>query len=229
MTTEIEKLEETALTLRNQATAIKVTNNLTRIQAAELGKIAKDLAAQITERHEVLIKLAHAAHKEAIRVRDIDLVPVNEVVKICRDSINAYDQEQQRLERIEQARLQKIEEERAAKERERLLNAAIKAKSEEKQETLLEQAEMVYVAPVTVAPTVAKTVQTSAGNITQAKEVTVSVANLKLFVTALCEQNPGALATILDVKVSGLKSFVKANGLEQYPGLSISHGTSVRF
>src|ERR1035441_620144 len=102
----IEKDVEKALTLKEQATALKVVDNSSRLKAAELGKMAKELAEQITDRHDKLIKMAHAAHKEAIRVMNIDLEPVNEVIKICKDEINTYDREQARLQAIETARLQ---------------------------------------------------------------------------------------------------------------------------
>ena len=225
----IEKELAGVPTLKDQANAIKVVDGVTRIQAAELGKMAKELIDKITLYHDDVVKKAHEAHKAALARKNADLKPVQEVVDICRKSINDYDAEVQRLERIEQQRLQKIEEEKAATERERLLNAAIKAKSEEKQEDLLERAEMVYAAPVTVAPTVAKTVQTASGNITQTKEVTCSVTNLKAFVSELIKSNPGALAQLIDVRPGPLKSFIKANGIERYAGLNITFGTSVRF
>lgn len=227
--TVIEKDLANVPTLKDQAIAIKVIDNVTRIQAAELGKTAKELIDKITLYHDDVVKKAHEAHKAALARKNADLKPVEEVVAICRKSINDYDAEVQRLERIEQARLQKIEEEKAAKERERLLNAAIKAKSEEKQEDLLERAENVYVAPVTVAPTVAKTVQTASGNITQAAELKITVIDLKAFVAELVKSNPGALAQIVDIKTAGTKSFIKTNGIEHYPGLKIERVTGVRF
>ena len=228
----IEKDLANVPTLKEQAMAIKVTDNVTRIQAAELGKMAKELVDKITLYHDDVVKKAHEAHKSALARKNADLKPAQEVIDMCRDNINTYDREQQRLERIEQDRLQKIADDNAEKERQKLLAQAIKAEEKgqtEKAEAKLEQAEMVYVAPVTVTPTVAKTVGTSAGNITQAKEVNVFVTDLKAFVTELMKSNAGALASIFDVKVSGLKNFVKTNGLDVYPGLNIVKTTGVRF
>jgi hypothetical protein len=226
------ELETKVTTMKEQVDVIVVGTVQSYALAGEMGKGLKELRSKIVDYFAPLKDAAHKAHKAITGKESEELKPLDDAITVLRNKMNAFNEEQKRLERIEQAGLQKIADDAAEAERQRLLKAAIKAEEkgkDEKAEELLEQAEMVYTAPVTVAPMVAKTVQTASGNITQAKEVTASVVNLKLFVTALCEQNPGALASILGVKAGPLKSFIKANGLEHYPGLSISHGTSVRF
>lgn len=229
----IEKeLGSTALTLKEQATAMVVKDVAGYTAAGELGKSIKDLRARIVDYFAPLKKAAHEAHKAITTKESGELKPVDEAIAILRDSMNTFSREQERL-RLEAQRKAEAEAKAAAdKEREKLLTQAVTAEEKgknDKAESLLERAENVYVAPVTVAPTVAKTVATTAGNITQAREVTATVTDIKLFLAAMIQQNPAALAGIVDIKVGPLKAFVKANGLEQYPGLSIQRGTGVRF
>lgn len=227
----IEKeLETTAITLKDQATAMVVKDVVTYAAAGELGKSIKELRAKIVDYFKPLKEAAHAAHKAVTTKEGEELKPVDEAINILRATMNAFNEEQKRLERIEQARLQAIADEEARKEREKLLHAAIKAEAAgkmEKAEEKLEQAEMVYSAPVTVAPTVAKTVATSSGNITQAKETIVGVTDMKAFIAELVKRNMNP--TMLEIKTSALKSWVNANGFETFPGISIQKTTGVRF
>jgi len=229
----IEKeLQTSALTLKEEATALKVVSLPTYQAAGELGKSLKDLEKKIIDYHKPIKQDIDALKKKALDREKSDLVPVQEAIQILRDSMNAWQREEERKRQEEERKARIAAEEVARKERERLEAQALKALEkgkEEKAEELLERAEDVYVAPVTVAPTVAKTVATAAGNITQAKEINVTVTDMLAFVTELVKSNPGAISSILDVKVSGLKAFVKSNGLERYAGLNIVKTTGVRF
>lgn len=227
----IEKeLEGKALSLKDQATAMTIVDVTSYAAAGELGKNIKELRAKIVDYFAPLKKAAHEAHKAIAAKEAGELKPVDEAINILRATMNSFNAEQERLRREEEARLRKEEEERAEKERQKLLNQAIKAEEKgqtEKAEEKLEQAEMVYAAPVTVAPTVAKTVSTDAGNITQAVEYQISVTDMKSFITELVKRN--MMPTMIEVKVAPLKAWVKANGFEQFPGLNINKTTGVRF
>lgn len=222
----------TAVSLKDQATAMKVVDVAGYTAAGELGKSLKELEKKVVYYFKPLKETAFAAHKAITAKESEELKPIKEAVQILRDSMNAYRREQERIRQEEERKARLAAEEDARKEREKLEAQALKAiekGKEEKAEDLLERAENVYVAPVTVAPTVAKTVQTSAGNITQAVETRITVTDLKAFISELVKSNPGALPSIVDVKTAGVKNFVKSSGLERYPGLSITRSTSVRF
>lgn len=227
-----QELQTKALSLKDQATAMTVKDVTQYAAAGELGKSMKELRAKIVDYFAPLKKAAHEAHKAITAKEGEELKPVDEAISILRDTMNTFTREQERIRQEEERKAREKAEEDARKEREKLETQALKALekgNEEKAETLLEKAEEVYVAPVTVAPTVAKTVATSAGNITQAKEIQVTVTDIKAFIAELVKSNPGALASIVDVRISGLKAFVKSNGLESFPGLSIIKTTGVRF
>lgn len=233
MDNNIEKeLIGSSLTLKEKATALKVLDLTTYQAAGELGKSLKDLEKKIIDYHKPIKQGIDTLKKQALDREKSDLVPVQEAIQILRDNMNAWQREQERIRQEEERKARIAAEEVARKERERLEAQALKALEkgkEEKAEQLLERAEDVYVAPVTVAPTVAKTVATSAGNITQAKETNVTVTDMVAFVKELVKTNPGAIQSILDVKVPGLKAFVKSNGLDRYAGLNIVKTTGVRF
>ena len=225
-----KELETTALTLKDQATAMVIRDVTTFAAAGELGKSIKDLRAKIVDYFAPIKKAAHDAHKAITAKESAELKPVDEAIAILRDTMNVFTREQERIRQEAERKARLAAEEDARKEREKLLAAAVKAEEkgkDERAEELLEQAEMVYAAPVTVAPTVAKTVATEAGNITQAVEYQISVTDMKAFIAELTKRN--LMPTMLEAKTAPLKAWVKANGFEQFPGLSINKTTGVRF
>lgn len=226
------ELEHAPVALINEVKAFKVIDTATYMEAGELGKTLKSEIKKREEYFEPMRIKAKASYDEVLKMKKDAISPLEAVVDILRSNMNTWQRAEEMKRQEEERKAREAAEELARKEREKLLAAAIKAEEKgqtEKAESKLEQAEMVYAAPVTVAPTVAKTVATSVGNITQAKEVQVTVTDIRAFIAELVKSNPGALASIIDVRVSGLKTFVKANGLEQYPGLSIVKTTGVRF
>jgi hypothetical protein len=90
---------------------------------------------------------------------------------------------------------------------------------------LLERAENVYVAPVTVAPKV-ETARFDGGNVGQVKELQVSVTDLKAFLFELVKRNMAP--TMVEVKAAPLKAWVKANGMQNFPGLAIVETVAAR-
>lgn len=227
----IEKeLEGKALTLKDQATSMVVLDVTGYAAAGELAKSIKELRVKIVDYFKSLKEAAHQAHKAITTKEAGELKPVDEAIQILRDMMNNFIREQERIRQEAEKKARLAAEEEARKEREKLLAQAIKAEEKgqnEKAEEKLEQAEMVYAAPVTVAPTVAKTVATEAGNITQAVELQITVSDMRAFIAALVAKN--IAPTMIEVKVAPLKAWVKANGLESFPGLNIVKTTGVRF
>jgi len=211
---------ETAMTLYEQALAIQVTDKPTYTAAGEFGKTLKDLERKIVDYFAPLKKAAHEAHKAITKRETDELSPVREAMDCVRRSMNKYlaDVEAARL-KAEEA-LRKEAEERARKEQERLLAQAAKAEEKglnDRAEELMEKAENVYVAPVTVERDV--TVKTDTVSLSAAMETEVSVTDLKAFLAGLVQRN--LAPTMIDVKMAPLKSWVKANAIKSFPGLAI--------
>lgn len=208
-------LEERSLTLYEQATSLTIVDQVSYAAAGEVGKALKALEKEITDFFEPLRISAKSAYDNVLKKKNDELAPVQEAMGIVRSTMNAYIQEQERIRREAERKAQAEAEEKARKERERLeaqAMAALAKGKDDKAETLIEKAEMVYAEPVTVAPTIEKTIKTvSGGNITQASELQVSVADLKVFLAELLKRN--MTPTMIDVKAGPLKAWTKANGL----------------
>lgn len=226
---DASELEQKSLTLYEQATALVVTDQQTYTSAGEVGKALKSLEKEITDYFAPMKKAAHDAHKSITKKESDELAPVKEAMDIVRKTMNVYIQEQDKIRQEAERKARIAAEEEARKERERLEKQALAAMEkgkDEKAESLMEQAEMVYAAPVTVAPTVDKTVRTESGNIVQARELQITVVDVKAFIAELVKRN--VAPTMIDIKAGPLKAWVKANAIVSFPGLHINQTVTVR-
>lgn len=222
-------LEAKCLTLYEQATALTICDQASYAAAGEVGKALKALEKEITDYFEPLRVAAKANYDTVLDKKKTELAPVQEAMDIVRKTMNVYVQEQDRIRKEAERKARIAAEEEARKERERLEKQALAAMEkgkDEKAESLMEQAELVYAAPVVVAPVVEKTVHTAAGNITQAKELQITVTDVKAFIAELAKRN--VAPTMIDIKAGPLKAWVKANAIESFPGLHINQTVSVR-
>ena len=217
----IEKeLKETALTLKGQALAVKVSDTTTYEAAGDLGKAMKDLRQKVVDYFKPLKDAAFKAHKAVTAKESEELKPIDEALEIVRSARDTYAREEERKRREAEAKLQREAEERAEKERQALLKKAEKAEvkgNTEKAAILQEAAENVYVPPVTVAKTVTSTV----------KELQITVTDPKAFIAELVKRN--MQPTMIQIQVAPLKAWVKANGIQSFPGLAIKETVSSRF
>lgn len=215
-----QEFEEQSLTLYEQALSLQVVDKATYTAAGEFVKPLKDLEKKILDHYAPMKKAAHEAHKAITAKETEDLKPVREAMDLVRKSMNKYLAEVEAARRKAEEALRREAEEKARKERERLLAQAEKAEAkgdEEKVEELLDRAENVYVAPVTVQADM--TVKGDGVSVSAAMETEVMVCDLKAFIAGLVQRN--LAPTMIEVKAAPLKSWVKANAIEAFPGLSI--------
>lgn len=174
MTETITKNEEVALTWADKAKALTITDSASYQVAANLKIDLATLRKAIIADNEAPKKAAAAAHKAACDHENKYLKPVQEAEAILVTSIKKWQDEQERLRRIEQARIEtearaaaeadrKRREEEAATirkaEEEAALNAAIASGSDEVAElppveAYIEPAP--YIPPPIAAPTYEK-------------------------------------------------------------------------
>jgi len=180
---ETEPVEEKALSIVDQAKAVKVTDPETYTAAGSLWKAIGDMIKEVKDTFDPICDAAHKAHKQAVEKRAKYLDPLTAAQKSVKGLMSAYDAEQERLRREEQARLEaiaraeeearrkaeaeRIEAERKAEE-ERLMAAAQAAEAAgdkqtadalaeaaiEVTEAAKEEVAAVVSEPVTVAPVV---------------------------------------------------------------------------
>ena len=147
LTQEARDITARALTIPEEAKALRIVDVMTYVRAGEVLTAIKDLRKQIDAAFDPIIQKAHAAHKEAISQKKKAEAPLVEAEGIIKPQIAAYEAEQERIRRAEEAR---IRAELAKAEEEARLQAAIEAEAagnKQEAEELLEE-------PVQVAPVV---------------------------------------------------------------------------
>jgi len=153
---QTEPVEEKALTIVDQAAAVKVTDSATYTAAGALWKAIGDMIKEVKETFDPICEAAHTAHKKAVEKRSKYLDPLTAAQKSVKQLMGAYDAEQERTRLAEQRRLEEIA--RKAAEEQALMDA-IAAEEEAKangatQEEAAQEAEAVIAQPVYVAPVV---------------------------------------------------------------------------
>jgi hypothetical protein len=135
-----------------KANAMVIASQQDRTTAGDIIREAKRRAAAVIASFDESVKAAYAAHKAATAHRAKFLEPLEQLEKILKAKVVAYDQEQARL-RAEAERKARAEAEAAAeRERVRLLKEAEKLKTPELKAARIEQAEAVVAAPVDLPP-----------------------------------------------------------------------------
>lgn len=212
-----QDLQKEVATLSEQAKAIVVMDVATCQAAGAMRKVLKAMENTIIDHYKPMKQAQDAAKKVILDQEKESLKPIQDAYAILSkgltDFLNAEEEKRVAAER-EQMRLNELA---AEKEREKLLKKAVNAKSEEKQEELLEQAEAVYAAPVAVAHTVAAPI----AGVTRRKDTVVTVQIPIPFMQELIQNHGNAALNILEIKPGPLKSFIKANGIKSFAGLII--------
>lgn len=231
--TEEKELQTQALSLKEQAQLISITDETSYLQAGQFAKNIKDHKAKIVAYFKPLKEAAHKAHKSITQREAEELEPLNIADAMVRGVINAYLNEQERLRKEAQAKAEAEATEKARKEQEKLLQRAANAEVKgdtEKAEALFEKAENVYIEPVIVPSEIQKTTKLDSGSITRKTEIKVTVTDPFLFIKAIAEKK--APITVVEFKPATLKSWVKSAGIKNgdISGLRIEEisGISIR-
>ena len=162
MPKEVKALQSEASGILEQAKVYKISTSAQYQSAGtELTRI-KGVRQQVDELFDPIVRKAHEAHKAALASKKKLTDPLDMAERAIKQSMIAYNREEERKAREIEARLRAEAEEKARKEQEKLLAKAEKALDkgqEEKAEALLEQAEEV----IPVVPIIAPPVERVAG------------------------------------------------------------------
>jgi hypothetical protein len=117
------ELEQRALTLADQARAVKVADQQSYELAAERLRGVADLRREIVAHHAGIKKAAHQAWQQVIAAEQRLLTPVAEAERIYKSAIADYEAEQRRIEaetrRVAEAEARRLAEEQRERELER--------------------------------------------------------------------------------------------------------------
>jgi len=136
---ETEEVETKALTIVDQANAVKVIDAKTYTAAGMLWKSIGDMIKEVKDTFDPICEAAHRAHKAATEKRSKYLDPLTSAQKSVKQLMAAWDAEQERIRKAEEERLRKIEEERIAAER-KAAQERLEAERKAEEERLLAEA-----------------------------------------------------------------------------------------
>jgi len=148
------EVEEKALSIIDQAKAVKVVDSQTYISAGVFWKSIGEMIAEVKDTFDPICEAAHKAHKAATTKRAKYLDPLETAYKSVKKLMSDYDTEQERLRKAEEMRLAEIA---RKQEEERLLaeaEAAEKSGNKEEAQAIIDAP--VYVPPVVVPKSVPK-------------------------------------------------------------------------
>jgi uncharacterized membrane protein YqiK len=121
---ETNEVEEKALSIVDQAKAVKVVDSQSYTVAGMLWKSIGDMIKEVKETFDPICEKAFAAHKEATGKRAKYLDPLTTAQKSVKSLMSAYDAEEERKRKAEEERLaaiaRKEEEDRRKAEIDRL-------------------------------------------------------------------------------------------------------------
>lgn len=206
------EVEEKALSIVDQANAVKVTDPQTYTAAGIMWKSIGDMIKEVKDTFDPICEAAHKAHKAATEKRSKYLDHLTAAQKAVKSLMSAYDAEQERIRKAEEERLsaiaraeeearrkaeiERLEAERKAEE-DRLLAEAQAAKDRgdndtaeiltnaavETSEAIKEQSAAIAQEPIYVAPVVVqKTTPKMAGGPVYREVWAAEVTDIK----ALC-------------------------------------------
>lgn len=212
-----------ALTLVEKAKALKIIDLKSFRLGEETSISLKRVEKGIEKYWEKSVEDAETSYKTQKTLRDNDIKPVQAARKFVDGICGTWKAENDRLERIEQQRLEDEANEKAEKERQKLLEKAVKVeeKNPEKAEELLEKAADVVPAPAFAQKVVAKTTKFEfGGSRTWIPDIIVEVVDIKQACLAVANGHI-PMNCVGDFK--GLKAWAKMQGKknEDIYGLSI--------
>lgn len=151
---ETNEVEIKAVSVVDQAKAVKIIDAESYTSAGVLWKSIGDMIKEVRDTFDPICEAAHKAHKAATAKRALYLDPLESAYKKVKQLMSDYDLEQDRIRRAAEERLREIA---RREEEERRLQEAIILESEG--QTAIAEAVMeapVYVAPVVIPKTTPK-------------------------------------------------------------------------
>lgn len=208
-----------ALSWPEKAMALKVTSVETCERAAEMLLGIKALRKKVAETFDPHIKRAYEAHRALCREKTEAEAPLTEAERMLKDSLSAYNAEQDRLRREEERRLQ--EQARREEEQRRLAEAAeLEAQAvAEGNADLQAEAEAMIAAPIETPYTPVKSATPKVAGIAYTKTWKAECTDLRALIQAAAKTPQ--LAGLLMANQVGINGILKAlkGDMNKIPGI----------
>ena len=204
-TQETEVIANKALTVPEQARAIKVIDAETYAQAGEILITIKGLRKEIDATFDPITKKAHGVWKESLDQKKKAEAPLIEAENIIKPALAAYDREQEKIRREEEERQREIA--RKAEEDRRLREAEQAEKEGRTEEAQAIIEEPVYVSPVVLEKTTPKVQGISMQKIWKFRVVNESLVPREYMTPDMVKIGGMVRATKGSVKVPGIEIY----------------------
>jgi hypothetical protein len=139
-----------------KGTELKITNESSRAAAIDLIKKAKEKSELVIDFFKDTKSKAHATWKSIVAQEKSFLDKLEDFETLAKKAVGVYDAEKERLRLIQEAELKLKAEDQAEKDRKALQNRAARTKDGEKREELLQKAEAVQPAFVSLPSSVVR-------------------------------------------------------------------------
>jgi hypothetical protein len=219
--TPVRELETRALTLAEEARALKITDQPSYDLAAERLLAIVELRREIIDHHAPMKRAAHAAWQEVLvaEKKHLDQVAVAEAV--YKDKISAYTAEQRRIEAEARAKAEAEARRLAEEQRERELEQA------EAEGADVEEITAMINAPLVVAPPRVEPAFQAARRITTAVNWKGQVTSLEALVKAIAAGK--ANIGLVMANETAINQLARATrGTLEVPGVRFFHEPVVR-
>jgi len=137
---ETTEVETKALSIVDQAKAVKVVDAGSYTVAGLLWKSIKDMMKEVADTFDPIIEKAHASHKEALAQKAKFYAPLEAAYRSVKGLMSTYDAEQERIRLAEQVRLDAIQKAKEEKERQDEIDR-LKTEAKAEQDRLMAAAE----------------------------------------------------------------------------------------
>lgn len=134
------EVEEKALSIVDQAKAVKVIDSETYTAAGIMWKSIGDMIKEVKDTFDPICEAANKAHKAATAKRAQYLDPLTAAQRSVKSLMSAYDAEQERIRKAEEDRLRKIAEDEE-RERRRVEQERLDAERKAEEDRLLAEAQ----------------------------------------------------------------------------------------
>lgn len=225
-----KELEQRALEIPERILDIRIIDQMSYNEAAELLKATKALRDEAESHHRLIIKSAHTTHKLACDALNRIDKPLETAEAVIKRKLSDWDDIQQMIARRIARQAQEAAAKRQAEEVEAELLMLEAQAAERPQDAPAIAAEVKQIiqeaaaAPV-IAPAPVRTYMPAAG-LTPTKKFVATVTNMPALL-AYCAANP-LYASLLQVNQPALNALLKAHGERlSIPGITVTSSSSV--
>lgn len=210
---------------------IKVVDEKTRVNATDIILELKQKRRAVVDYWKTPKDNAAQAHKAIVAKEKEMLEAIDAVINAYDSEVRTYLRIQEKIRREEQERAEaeaRKKEEAEKKKLDKKIDKALE-KGDEQKAAILEAKKDLVSVEVEDVKAVDKTIRTDSGVASQRKDIVVNVVDARAFMERILSDKAINPLQFFDVRPGAIKSWVKAAGIKEFPGLRIEEEISVAY